>query len=132
MNQSFRSLNVALVELVEDGVDLNALDNANNTALHWAAGANHVETVKWLLKRKVTFIAPSFADVFIVLLSVLLQQLLLSDMFAISPKFTFAFCLGEYKCSEYARRYSTSSRTFITPTTPLPLLPCLLHFSIFQ
>lgn len=41
------------IDVIKDGVDgvhINSLDKANNTALHWAAGADHAEAVSWLIQ----------------------------------------------------------------------------------
>lgn len=33
-----------------DGVHVNSVDNASNTALHWASGADHATAVTWLIQ----------------------------------------------------------------------------------
>eukprot|EP01130_Rhizamoeba_saxonica_P010718 TRINITY_DN4417_c0_g1_i2.p1 TRINITY_DN4417_c0_g1~~TRINITY_DN4417_c0_g1_i2.p1 ORF type:complete len:203 (-),score=43.91 TRINITY_DN4417_c0_g1_i2:31-639(-) len=40
-----------ITKQVEQGADLNSLDEANNTPLHWAAGAGHLDATVWLLSQ---------------------------------------------------------------------------------
>eukprot|EP01125_Pyxidicula_operculata_P022305 TRINITY_DN904_c0_g1_i1.p1 TRINITY_DN904_c0_g1~~TRINITY_DN904_c0_g1_i1.p1 ORF type:complete len:114 (+),score=29.66 TRINITY_DN904_c0_g1_i1:91-432(+) len=39
-------------ELISEGVSINEVDSASNTALHWASGAGRLNVVEWLINQE--------------------------------------------------------------------------------